>query len=580
MWRALLARMVLGGTVLLALSSVPAEASTTFAVNSTGDAGDIQITNGTCDSDAAAGSQCTLRAAIEEANDTAGDDTIDFDISGTGAVRTISPASALPTITDAVTIDGYTQQGSSSNSLATGNDAVLNVQLDGINTGSGADGFQIEAADTTIKGLAIRRFDAFGIEIRGADSTGNRIEGNFIGVNRDGITGRGNGGGVFINGGDDTTIGGTQPDMRNVISANDEHGVFIGGLLSGGNGNRVEGNYIGTTADGDAALGNDENGVFISGASNNIIGGTVEGARNVISANDFGVFLTGSQAAENRVQGNYIGTTADGGANLGNSIDGVAIATAPNNTIGGTAEGARNVISANDRSGVLISGFQAAENKIEGNYIGTTADGTGNLGNTENGVWIFSGANLSTVGGIASGAGNRIAHNGAGGVSISGSDTAGNNVLSNAIFANAELGIDLEGGTEDANGVTENDTNDPDRGPNNLQNFPRINSATRSLATGVTTISGKLNSNATQDFVIQCFLTNGAPASAHGEGSRLLDTTVVSTNANGNRQFTCDSSLGILGLVPGQTVSATATNILTTGDTSEFSKNRAITTVL
>ena len=80
------------------------------------------------------------------------------------------------------------------------------------------------------------------------------------------------------------------------------------------------------------------------------------------------------------------------------------------------------------------------------------------------------------------------------------------------------------------------------------------------------------------DFVIECFLTSGAPASAHGEGFRLLETVpLVSTNANGNASFTCESSLPLLGQVPGQTVSATATNIVT-GDTSEFSRNKAITT--
>ena len=149
--------------MLLALSSGPAEAATTFTVNDDRRCRGQQITNGRCDSDAAAGSQCTLRAAIEEANDTAGADTIDFDIGGTGVARTISPASALPTITDAVTIDGYTQPGSSPNTLATGNDAVLNVQLDGINAGSGVDGLRIEAPDCTIKGLVIRRFDGFGV---------------------------------------------------------------------------------------------------------------------------------------------------------------------------------------------------------------------------------------------------------------------------------------------------------------------------------------------------------------------------------------------------------------------------------
>ena len=200
------------------------------------------------------------------------------------------------------------------------------------------------------------------------------------------------------------------------------------------------------------------------------------------------------------------------------------------------------------------------------------------MGNTEDGVAIQNGADLTAVGGTLSGASNRIAHNGGDGVSVAGSNSEGNHVLSNTIFNNAELGIDLLGGTEDANGVTSNDTDDPDTGPNTLQNIPVITSAVRSNTTGDTTISGKLNSNPTQDFVVQCFLTNEAPAPAHGEGSRLLDTVLVSTSANGNKRFTCVSSLPLLGQVTGQTVSAIATNIVT-GDSSEFSKNRAITTV-
>jgi trimeric autotransporter adhesin len=437
--------------VLVGLSSGrAAEAATTFTVNSTGDAADINITNGRCDSESANGDQCTLRAAIEEANDTNGADTIDFDIGGNGAVRTISPNSALPTITDSVTIDGYTQSGASPNSLAEGNDAVLNVVLDGINAGSVVVGLMIEATDTTIKGLVIRRFDDYGIQLLSVGEASNRVEGNFIGVNRDGITDRGNSDGVFIAGG--------------------------------------------------------------------------------------------------------------------------------SNTVGGTASGARNVISGNGESGIVISSTVSEENRVEGNYIGTGADKTGNVGNTEDGVAIQNGADLTAVGGTLSGAANRIAHNGGDGVSVAGSNSEGNHVLSNTIFNNAELGIDLLGGTEDANGVTSNDTDDPDTGPNTLQNFPVITSAVRSNTTGDTTISGTLNSNPTQDFVVQCFLTNGAPAPAHGEGSRLLDTVLVSTNTNGNRRFTCDSSRPLLGQVTGQTVSAIATNIVT-GDSSEFSKNRAITTV-
>jgi hypothetical protein len=41
-------------------------------------------------------------------------DTINFNIPGSG-VKTIAPASPLPTITDAVVIDGYSQPGASAN---------------------------------------------------------------------------------------------------------------------------------------------------------------------------------------------------------------------------------------------------------------------------------------------------------------------------------------------------------------------------------------------------------------------------------------------------------------------------------
>ncbi len=133
------------------------------------------------------------------------------------------------------------------------------------------------------------------------------------------------------------------------------------------------------------------------------------------------------------------------------------------------------------------------------------------------------------------------------------------------------------GETEDSDGVSANDPGDTDTGSNDLQNFPVIRSATRSTATGETTISGRLNSTPSQDFTVQCFLTGGASASGYGEGSRLLDTTTVSTSASGGARFSCTSSYPLLGQIPGQTVSATATNEATS-DTSEFSRNRAITT--
>jgi len=246
---------------------------------------------------------------------------------------------------------------------------------------------------------------------------------------------------------------------------------------------------------------------------------------------------------------------------------------APENTIGGKKSGAGNVISGNDGYGVFVSGFSDGdENRIEGNFVGTTADGRGDLGNTGDGVSVQNRAELTAIGGTLPGAPNRIAYNGGDGVSVRVDDTLGTNILSNRIYNNDDLGIDL-----DSDGVTVNDTGDPDTGPNNLQNFPTIIMARKSNSTGRTTITGRLNSNPTQDFVIQCFLTDGA--SGYGEGSLLLDDFApTSTNADGRASFSCESPRSLLGVQAGQTVSATATNVAT-GDTSEFSRNKSIVAV-
>src|SRR5215212_9904723 len=144
-----------------------------------------------------------------------------------------------------------------------------------------------------------------------------------------------------------------------------------------------------------------------------------------------------------------------------------------------------------------------------------------------------------------------------------GAPSDGNSVFSNRIYDNRVLGIDLD------DGVTANDDDDPDAGPNNLQNFTLITSATRSG--GTTTITGTLNSTPDQTFTVQCFLTGGDAASDHVEGRTLLEQDTVTTGTDGDIGFSCDSSAPEVG----QTVSATATNT-TTGDTSEFAANRTV----
>src|SRR5215212_11025217 len=123
--------------VPLMMAAKPAHASTTFTVNSTADHADAVLGVDGCFTgftvDGAGGTpvaECTLRAALNEANYTSGADTINFAIAGTG-VKTIAPESELPTITEAVTINGYSQPGASANTKAVGSDAVLKIELSG-----------------------------------------------------------------------------------------------------------------------------------------------------------------------------------------------------------------------------------------------------------------------------------------------------------------------------------------------------------------------------------------------------------------------------------------------------------------
>ena len=301
---------------------------------------------------------------------------------------------------------------------------------------------------------------ASGVEVSLNGATGNLIKGNFIGTNAEGTGALGNGSGVRIASAIGTIIGGTTPSERNVISGSSADGVAIlGGSAAG---NVVQGNFIGTDVTGTGSLGN-FTGVWIYSASNNTIGGTVTGARNIISGNrKHGVNIGDSRAAGNLVQGNFIGTDVNGTADLGNTSDGVQIHVAANNTIGGVVAGAGNVISGNNGRGVHIRDSGAPGNLIQGNFIGTDVNGTAALGNSVDGI-LISNSSFNTVGGTGDGAGNIIAFNAAAfgdGVSVTGG--AGNAILGNSILANSGLGIDLlpDGVTPNDSGDGDTGAND------------------------------------------------------------------------------------------------------------------------
>jgi hypothetical protein len=204
----------------------------------------------------------------------------------------------------------------------------------------------------------------------------------------------------------------------------------------------VQGNRLGTNEAGMVALPNGESGVTLA-APGNFVGGTTPQARNLISGNAyFGVALTGAAATGNTIQSNYIGTNAEGTGRLGNGYDGVMIYEAPNNLIGGPFRTAGNLISANGRAGVMILGAGAQLNRVQGNRIGTTwQGGSGLLGNEYGGVYIY-GAAHNLIGDPSGGElGNEIAFNLHNGVTVV--DGVGNGIRGNSIFDNAKLGIDI-----------------------------------------------------------------------------------------------------------------------------------------
>ena len=306
---ALLVAVLIG----LVFEAKPARAQLAgFTVNSTADTGD-PTPDGTCDT-------CTLREAIQEANFVSGDDFIRFNISGDGP-HTISPGSTLPTITDEVNIDGYTQGDATATTsddatentiplAEDGTNAVIKIVINGFSISSGsADLLTIGsgASNVVIRGLALGSGSA-GIEIASGAGTGHRIEGNFIGTDPAGTTIVSNEIGVFVLSGSNVTIGGDEAGDRNLISGNDQRGVTVST-----SGNTIEGNIIGLDKVGNP-MSNFGDGVRIqgSGTGNSILD-------NSISSNGgLGINLVGGNQDANDVTANDPKDPDTGANNLQN----------------------------------------------------------------------------------------------------------------------------------------------------------------------------------------------------------------------------------------------------------------------
>lgn len=416
----------------------------------------------------------SLRQVLADAalNPAASNNTVQFAIPGPGP-HWLTIFSPLPPPAEPLNIDGFTQAGSSPNTLSNRDNAVRQIILDGSQAGAGISGLQFTQPGNVVRGLIVSGFNSLfgganGIELLSAS---NVVEGCLITGN--------NGSGIVVSNAPGNRVGGALPAQRNTISGHNGRGVWITGLNAAGN--LVQNNFIGPAPDGTAALTNFAGGVWISSAPFNLIGGS-EAARNYIAGNGGpGVEITGAGASSNLVQGNFIGVLPDG-ANLGNGGAGVFIGSGASN----------NIVGEPRQSGMGLLALHATFEQ--------TLTGLRNL----------------------------IAFNGSDGVTVS--NGANNTVSANRIFENGQQGIDLI-----PDGVTANDTGDADGGANLRQNFPLITNATMTASN--VTLSGTLNSGTNLQYQLDFYANQDRDSITNGEGRNFLGRSFVTTDGNGNAAF-------------------------------------------
>jgi hypothetical protein len=492
-----------------------------------------------------------------------------------------------------------------------------------LDRGNAQHGVRIINADGTLVGGATAEAGNVisgngdgGVDIS-RNAIGTIVQRNVIGLGADRATPIGNGGGVL-------TSGASGLIDRNVVSGNTAFGIT---LLAGADGSEVIGNLVGVDGAGALARPNGTTGIAV-GADDVNVGGVTAARRNVVSGNtQVGIEVTGDG---NTLRGNYVGTNASGTAAIPNGSTGIDVSGA-DNVIGGNTPAARNVISGNAREGVRLVSATATGNYLLGNFIGTDATGTLDLGNHFAGVFL-QGASANHVGADATlGEGNLISgndqegillYNGSNANYISGNrigtDVTGTLPLGNA-FSGIRIGFPPSGsiapnddntisfpGTEFANtiafngghgilishghhdtiyinsihdnglrgialtetGGTPNDPLDADTGPGG-NDLQNFPVITTAVAMATqTVVKGSLNSLPGTAFTIYIYASPAADPSGAGEGQTYLGFATLTTDAAGDGLW----SATLPAVPPGYAITATAGGqVAATRNTSEFS---------
>lgn len=244
------------------------------------------------------------------------------------------------------------------------------------------------------------------------------VAGVYLGTDHTGLVDAGNVGcGICQSSGIDggATIGGPDPADRNVIVGNDQTAISPN---SGGDDWTVQGNYIGVAADGETAIGNSipagAGALSIDNVDGFLLGGDELSEMNIISGN-VSMGVAPADTTNLRITGNRIGTDWSGTAALPNGDAGILQSGGSATVIGGPGAES-NLISGNGNHGIGVDSSNGTT--IRGNVIGLAVDGTTAMGNAQEGVAISDGSTDVTVGGTAAGAGNVISANGASGVGV------------------------------------------------------------------------------------------------------------------------------------------------------------------
>ncbi len=503
--------------------------SLTFTVNTRNDAVDIAPGDGIC-SDLSG--NCTLRAAIQEANANLNvHDFIHFNIPGSG-VQTISPTMPLPALLDnaGVTIDGLTQPGAVAG-FNPPSSAVLMIEIKGNMPGQPIPnhGLWILSDNNNISGLVINEFSGDGIRIEGTPSitSNNFIHANFIGTDVTGTIDLGNATASSLNA--------WWAGVNLIVPPCEDNPVF------------VLNNFV----------------------HHNLISGN--GAVPVSVNRGEGVSITSCPPGDNGfniIEFNFIGTDITGTLPLGNDSDGVTIAEAAHDNVIGD-----NVISGNGYSGVGINGLNEPPrytmlNHVVHNTIGLDVNQVNPIPNGFQGVSIgMYGPNTWGFAPDNNVIDNTIAYNLGNGVLVAeffppATNCDQNRISQNSIFSNGLLGIDLVSVMGMTGMVTFNDPiPDADFGPNEECNFPVIQSAV--ITGGSTAISGTADFPNPNFGTVEVFVAQ-PDASGYGEGMTWLGSAVP--DLAGNWTFNTPAALTVNSIL-------TATSIDQFNNTSEFSAN-------